>query len=387
MLIHTVSQGENLYNIARKYSVPATKILADNDLSGDRITAGDKLIILMPTRTVTVRGGETLDTISKRFDVKKTKLLANNPSLCGKTTLRPGQILTVKQDSPSLGSASALGLVERGCRRENFTRSLPYLTYIAVMECIMADSQIKRLFDGSWAMVAISKEQKTALLGIREVLDKDFIASEKSVDSLIDDIIKAATEGGYKGVYLSAKEYAAKHPQKFCEFILELRKRFIGCDLILFVENDSNTPTDASDLADGGVFIPSDVSIEQTKNELSEFANSAESSKVMVALSSTAAFADTRITIPEAKHLCYRSGLSLTNDENTLMTGFDYKQYRIGKSSDIHITFPSSEYTKAKLEYLSELGFMGVSFDIDTAYTAHMCMFNALFSRADYSLM
>ena len=353
MLIHTVSQGETLYNIARKYSVPATKILADNDLCGDRITVGDELIILMPTRTVTVRGGETLDTISKRFDVKKAKLLANNPSLCGKAALRPGQILTVKQDTPTLGSASALGLVEKGCRRENFTRSLPYLTYIAVMECVLSSSEIQRIFDGSWSMPAILKENKIPLLGIREDAGNEWIGSEKASESLVDKIIKAATYGGYKGVYISARSYAGKYPRKFCEFILELRKRFIGCDLILFVETDSNSPSDASELADGGVFIPSDVSIDKTKDELLHFANRAESSKVMIGLSSTAAFQDTRITIPEAKHLCYRSGLSLKNDETTLMSCFDYRQYRTGKSSDIRVSFPSVKYTKAKLEYLS----------------------------------
>lgn len=387
MLIHTVRGGETLYNIARKYSVPATKILADNDLSGDRLTVGDELIILMPTRTVTVRGGETLYTISRRFDVKQAKLLASNPALCGKATVRPGQILTVKQDAPTLGSASAIGYIERGCNRENLTRSLPYLTYIAVMEYIIAGGGIKLLFDGSWACAAVSKDKKTPLLGIRDTSRGEFLVSEDGGFSLIDALIDVAKSGGYKGVVLSGRDAAANRPDEFCKFILEARKRFIGCDLILFTEVDKRSPTDSSELSDGAIFFPSDTSIEETRSELLSFAKSAESSKVAVALRSSAAFGDNALTIPEAKHLCYRSGLSLETDKRTLITGFDYKQYKIGKSETLRVSFPSPQYTKAKLEYLSELGFMGIATDIDTAHICHMSMFNAMFARADYSLV
>ena len=85
MQIHTVTKIDTLYTIARKYSIPATKILADNDLAGDRLTIGDELIILKPTKTVTVKGGDTLDLISKKYprknnEIKKTKIIPKKKS-------------------------------------------------------------------------------------------------------------------------------------------------------------------------------------------------------------------------------------------------------------------------------------------------------------------
>ena len=61
MIIHTVTAGDTVYSIARRYSVPPTKLLADNSREGDRLTIGEELIILPPTRSVTVRAQDTCE--------------------------------------------------------------------------------------------------------------------------------------------------------------------------------------------------------------------------------------------------------------------------------------------------------------------------------------
>ena len=83
MHIHTIEPQDTIFKIARRYSVQPTKIMEDNGLYSDRLAIGEELLILNPTRTVTVRGGESLVTIGKRFGVKKSSLIANNPALCG----------------------------------------------------------------------------------------------------------------------------------------------------------------------------------------------------------------------------------------------------------------------------------------------------------------
>ena len=82
MHIHTVKEGETVFHIARKYGVSPAKIIENNGLiNPDRISVGQKLLILTPTRTYTVRGGDTLKKISRRFGVKERCILRANPYL------------------------------------------------------------------------------------------------------------------------------------------------------------------------------------------------------------------------------------------------------------------------------------------------------------------
>ena len=268
MNIHTVEKGESLYNIARRYSVPATKILQDNDLSGDRILTGDELLILTPTKTVTVRGGDTLDSISKKYNIKKRALLAQNPSLFGKGRLIPGQIITVKQDNAYLGSGSAIGIIKKGCNRENLTRCMPYITYLTVMAGVIRDYEARLSYGADWVREIPSAEEKVRLLGLCDVSLGKFLSDKEGQRRIISDMIALATHGGYSGIHISAKEAALSYPERFLEFLLETRKSFIGCDLILFTDVFEGTTPDASELSDGAVLHLNDYDINKTKNEL-----------------------------------------------------------------------------------------------------------------------
>ena len=96
MIIHTVQPGDTIFKIARQYSTSPMKIIENNELlNPDKLAVGQKLLILMPTRTYTVRGSDTLYRIAERFGVKYTSLLSANPYLSGTDRIYPGQILTI----------------------------------------------------------------------------------------------------------------------------------------------------------------------------------------------------------------------------------------------------------------------------------------------------
>ncbi|MBR2651199.1 MAG: LysM peptidoglycan-binding domain-containing protein [Clostridia bacterium] len=386
MLIHTVNQGETLYNIARRYSVPATKLLADNDLDGDRLTEGEQLLVLTPTRTVTVRGGESAASIAKRFSVREQTLFTNNPQLALQGRLLPGQILTVKQAMPSVGVGSALGIYRKGCRREHLARALPYITYLSVNAGRLTTGGITLAFAPEYAHREAVLAGKVPLLGIEDETDGAFLASKEGYTSVISRAITLSSELGMKGVYISAKVASEKYPDAFCEFLMSARKQFIGCDLILFTEVFGNTPHDAAEISDGAVLIASDSGIDETARELSDFCTDAESGKVFVSLTGTASFFGERIDIKEAKELCYRSGGRICTDEKSLISEFEYKRYKIGLGEVTSVSFPSLSYTKAKLERIAELGFIGICVDIKSLCLSQLCMFNAMFKRADYSM-
>lgn len=385
MQIHTVNAGETLYSIARRYSVPATKILTDNGFVGDRLTVGDEVLILTPTRTVTVRGGDTLESISKRFNIKTRTLLTQNPSLCGKHKLRPGQILTVKQDTAFIGAGSALGTIKKGCSRDKLYESLPYMTY-AVIDAATVTDTVNMTFDPEYALNLAKSEGKIVILGVKDEGNGVFLASKESYAFIISSLIDIAKAHGFMGIRISCGAEGCNRP-RFSDFLLEARKRFIGCDMLLFTDVSSYELAEASELSDGAILTADTIcSIDESKKKIREFAGSAESSKVFATLPSSLSLGDGKISVDEAKELCYRSGNSLKTNNDTMLSEFEYTRYKTGKGERYNIAFPSLQYIKAKLEALCELGFIGIAFDVDTRPTSYLTMFNAMFARADYAL-
>lgn len=387
MQIHTVKRDETLYTIARKYSIPATKILADNDLAGDRLTTGDELVILKPTKTITVKGGDTLDAVSRRFGVRKSSIIRDNPSLLGKDKLRPGQILTVKQDENKIGVGSVLGYAEKGCRRDKLAKSLPYLTYLTVSSAVIRADTVISSFSANDVKANAEQAGKIVLFGVKDESLGGFLSSKEKYTKVIDEALRLAELGKFMGISISAQEASILYPDAFCEFLLETRKRLLGCNMILFTEVFEKTAPGASEISDGGILNLELLSLGEAIKIMKSFSERAESSKVFVRLITSSKTDTGSLSADEIKELCYRSGKELTTDSESLVSYFDFVRYKIGKGEEMRLSFPSLRYIKAKLEALCELGFMGIGCDIDTVPLSNLTMFNSLFARADYSLI
>ncbi len=387
MIIHTVSQGDSIFGIAAKYAVPVTKLIEDNDIVGDYIIPGDEMMILRPTKTKTVQGGDTLEGLCRRFSVRKSALLANNPSLRGNEKLRTGRVLTIKQDTRVLGAATAMGTVDRSTPPAFLTRIMPYVTYLRINAAFISeDGSLKTEYNPEKAVNACEKDKKLPLLGVTDQSGGKFLDTGNGYGDLLDAMTDTARRLGCKGICLSAKEAAEAEPDRFCEFIMNVRKKFIGCDLILFTDIFENTPHEASELSDGGVLMLPLLGRDELYRRLSDFSSNAESSKVLVNLITYAQMGERSISITEAKELCLKSGGSINKDKESLISDFNYTRYRGGVGEKMKISLPCPTYTKAKLEMLSELGFMGISICGERVPAYALSMFNALFSRADYTL-
>lgn len=79
-LVHTVTPGDNLSYLGKKYSIPYKRIKEFNRLKSDRLSLKQKLIIPVSKGYVpkkmhyTVKGGDTLESISKQFKVSVADL-------------------------------------------------------------------------------------------------------------------------------------------------------------------------------------------------------------------------------------------------------------------------------------------------------------------------
>ena len=75
MIIHTVTQGESVYSIARNYGVSTSIILKNNGITvNDTLVPGQALVILFPETTHRVSAGETLFSIAEYYNTTVNQL-------------------------------------------------------------------------------------------------------------------------------------------------------------------------------------------------------------------------------------------------------------------------------------------------------------------------
>ena len=379
MIIHTARGGESPHDIARKYSVPLTKLLADNR-HGGRLAEGEELLVLMPTKTAIVAGNDTRSGFARRHGITTGMLVAQNPQLAAGHGLQPGSVLAVKQHNLGLGAATAVGITCATSATANLECALPYLTYVVICAAEISEKGDLCIRDASGIVGRCIAEGKLVLLGIR---DKGCGAFLDHRCELIENAIKACREFGAHGVCIMANEAAKANPEGICEFLLEVRRRFIGCELMLFSSLDGSTCPDAAELSDGAVFTSGASELTADRNAMEKLADSSESSKIFVDMPSVARIGSREITVGEALELCRRRAEPIRRGDDLMMRA-ECRLYRGGKGEHAEISFPSLEYVKAKLVLLAELGYAGISVDIDRLDLRLLTMFNAAFRRADY---
>ena len=242
MTVYTVESGDSVYSIARKFGVPASRIVTDNELSNpSRLIVGQSIVILYPTETYTVRGGDTLDAVSRRTGVSLNELWRNNPTLGGKSTVYPGQTLNIRYEVSPLGNVYTNGYVYTYVNRDVLRKTLPYLTYLSVFSHgFKEDGSLLPPEGGDEEIISIAKEYGTIpLLTLTSITENGTFSSEL-VESLLSSpvltssvaasLAETAVENGYGGVDLDFEYIPSQYADGYVA-----SESFAGriCDLYL----------------------------------------------------------------------------------------------------------------------------------------------------------
>ena len=382
MLIHTVQSGDTIFKIARKYGSSPMKIIENNELENpDRLTVGQKLLILTPTRTYTVRGRDTLDGIAERFEVKREALQRNNPYLCGGEKLYPGQILAIKYDAPNHGIGVANGYYYNGCDSERLSLCLPYLTYLTVSCGAMKDNRVNFAFDDS----AIIKQAKN--MGVRCIF-RIYSDSNSLNKSYIPEIMNAIKSHGYDGATIAAYRAAKESRVEYVEFLRELNEALKKDALFLLTEIDGNEYSAVPDICDGYVTMYSKSGYEKIptfkEGEEALFENiceNGEPSKTYIEIPSLGYIDNEEIHPKDAVKIACSSALEILNDDESKISYFYYNKYIGGKRERVRASYESLDNVKAKLDMIGELGFMGIVFDIMRIPIEYLMTFSASFQK------
>ena len=79
MIIHIVTAGESLSQLAAEYGVDIRNLAADNGIStNDSLVVGQALVVQIPEVVHTVQRGETLTSIAAAYGITAVALLRNN---------------------------------------------------------------------------------------------------------------------------------------------------------------------------------------------------------------------------------------------------------------------------------------------------------------------
>ncbi len=394
MRIHTVAVGDTVFNIARKYAIPPSKIIEHNGLvEPDRLIKGQKLAIFTPTRTYTVRGGDSLESIAIRFGTDTDSLFAANPSLFGQPRCYPGQILSIKFDSPEFGTGIANGIYYDGCSKDRLLGAIPYLSYLTVSGARWENGTLRRKFKTA-ELTAFAKENgKIPLLRIfsPEGESKFF----EHADALAEALPAYLLKENFSGVCL-ASFGAAQNPEKYAAFLLKLKRNLMDSDLLLFIELDGNSnklPTQELLSAPDGIslnyekcFMQKIPPFEDAEAAfMTNFAENFSPEKSFIELPSFAYSENAEIPRRDAELLARKNGEHILYDKDAMVSYFSYNKYSSGKRERTRVAYPSLENIRERLRLTGRLGFMGICFDIMRVPTEFLMMFHTMFSRTGVS--
>lgn len=386
MHIHRTKKEESIYDIANEYGVSPIKIAEDNELEiRGRLPRGREVLILTPSRTYNAKTNDTLDRIAERFKVTKEALLRLNPELRGREKLYSGQMLTVKESTPSYGMIGTNGYLYTGVTRDRLVALMPYLGYVTVCSAIYKDGRVHSLFPIEDTVNFIKSYGRAPLLRI--YLTE--LPGRKDETDFANSICILAASGGFLGVTLSSLNTMSNDKERLDALVFTVRRRLMESDLLLFVEGDVDRNTSYMEYADAGVLTYDKIQKEEVPSfdegeraALTDFAYSGESSRAFVEISSFAYSSGKYIEKREAMRICDRKHADIVYDERTMLEHISY-----GRHKRREMVCESLENTKAKLELISELGFMGISFDIGRVCVNDLMTAASMFDVISHPIM
>ena len=148
-----VKPGDSVYAIANAHGVSPESIVTANGLADpNRLVVGQSLVIPTGSRVHTVAQGESIYQIARRYGLTAGELLAANPSVTDPAALQPGQVLVIPPAGEGkLGTIEVNGYIFPGSPEAVVRSWLPSLTYLSIFSYrVNADGSLNTIDDEPW---------------------------------------------------------------------------------------------------------------------------------------------------------------------------------------------------------------------------------------------
>lgn len=235
MVIHVVRAGDTLYSLSSEYGVPVSLIALDNGLEvPEQLVPGQALVIRFPETVHTVRPGETLASIARRYGVTQRQLYQNNLALEGRPTIWPGQTLVISYRQEPGREIGVNAYAYPYINNTLLTTTLPFLTYLTLFTYgFTPTGSLVRLDDAR--LLSAARNAGVAPLmhlstltqegGFSNDLAHIALNDEEVQAKLIDNIVAAIREKGYRGLDVDFEYVFPEDAAPYAAFLSALTKR------------------------------------------------------------------------------------------------------------------------------------------------------------------
>ena len=376
MNIHILNADGGIIKACQSIGASEENIRKINKIEQGEPAVGEEILGLLPTRSYQVAYGDTPERIAMRFGIKKRDLLLSNPWLATRD-LRVGENIALRYDERRHGMKVANGYFHDGCDEDKLRIAMPFLTYVTFSSAVADRHGIRRIMKDKNQVRLVTEAGKIPLIKVHDCYSDRFVAAG-DIDGFAESLTAFATDGGYRGIVLNSTAFSHS-AKEYMAFIMKMRKLMIGCDLILITEIDENSPVEFSEYADGSVVYYPKFAMDNPpsfedgeRRVLADFACRGESAKAFVDLSCLARCPGGFCPIEEALEYARARRLTITKNENTLLSHFSDKKQG-------GYTFGSLSGLRAIFDLIFEFDYMGICFDIMRVPISYLMMYNAMF--------
>lgn len=205
--IHIVTNGENLWQIARRYDVSIAQIVTANGLpNANQILIGQALVIPLPTR-YTVRPGDSVWSIARRYRIPPQSILQAN-QLTPSSVIYPGQSLQIPKPQKPTIDVNAFTVQFGQTGAQSVQEVGQYLTYVSPFGYrIQASGGLQAVDDAATIQVA-SPNRIVPMMAITNfsstqagtALAHTVLSSTTVQATLLTNVVNTMKEKGYKGL-------------------------------------------------------------------------------------------------------------------------------------------------------------------------------------------
>ena len=234
MTIHIVRAGESLRSVAAQYGVPPELLAGLNGTTEETpLAVGQTLVVRIPAEVHTVSAGETVYGIARRYGLSVRQLYQNNFSLGGRSELAVGQTLVLAYADAPLRTIGVNGYAYPHISGTLLDAALPYLTYLTPFTYGFTEAGALVPLDDERLLAAAGRQRAAALLHLSTLTEEGrfsnehssvLLADEPLQETLAQSILQTMREKGFYGLDVDF-EYVPPHEREaYAAFITRLRE-------------------------------------------------------------------------------------------------------------------------------------------------------------------
>ena len=252
-VIITVNEGTTLYSVSKQYSVPVSKLMADNGILGDELVVGQSLVVDVPEESIVTTENTTAEMVSRQYNIEKRELFRNNYILSGRNEIKDKTFVVLSYlNKPNVRKIIG-GYAYDFISADRLSEVVNYLTFVMPFTYGFTPEGALVAANDTYILDVAENAGTKALLHISTLTDEglfdsnlpSFVFENSSVrEKLINNIVGTVLEKGYDGVDIDFEYLTETQKEGYNEFTLLLAQELHRNDKILVVAVPPKTSAD-----------------------------------------------------------------------------------------------------------------------------------------------